>query len=172
MDAVINVDRLTEWCVIVRLRGRNFVTVNPLTRDMSILDRRVKRAEARTEWELAENRQSLIREMLNAIFGGDGDWVDFNQAVHLKKVPPVADIEGLAVINNYTMAYYAATGQADRVRALALNPLSLIAEDDAKHAAPVASDPLPAGRVINGSASRPITPADVQPTREEDRTSA
>lgn len=153
MDAIINIDRLTQWCVIVRLRGRNISTRNPLHENMDVLDERVSRADHADDESLCRARRELISRMLHRILI-DGGALD-----------PIADIEGLAIINNYSIAYYAALGDNERARRLAANPLTLIAEDDAAGAEAktqaAGSDALPRGRVINGSASRPITPADV-----------
>ena len=165
MDTVINVDRLTQWCVPVLTRGRLIQTRNPLRENMDVLDERVRRADHADDESLCHARRALIQKMLERILcdpGATGLFTDIADG----RISPISDMEGLVIINNYTIANYAACGHQDRARALMLNPLSLIAEDDAAkeeatvQAAPPSS-PLPVGRVINGSASRPITPADV-----------
>lgn len=164
MDAIINVDQLTQWCVIVRLRGRNFATVNPCSRSMAILDRRVKRSDYGAEHELAEARRSLMREMLDAIFDGDGTWIDFVQSVNLSKEHPLSDIECLHVINNYTVGYLAVTGHEEEAMRLRANPTNLIAEDEAASAPPAAAAPapdLPVGLHVGAAGDiRPVSPGE------------
>lgn len=149
---LIDLDRLTDFLFVVRIRGYLCEAVNPLRIDMAIFDERICRADHPSEKELRRAVEDLANRMLDAMFGECEAWQTLREDV----LPgaPLSYFESTVVIMQFLMATTQAIG--GDLTAFAQGGFSLIREDDETirwrqrnaDAAKRAAANLPPGRVI------------------------
>lgn len=165
MREIIDIDQLSDWCVAVRVRGRLIETRNPLRCDMTLLDKRLKRADYATEADLSAARKSLLDQMLDRIFIGDA-WNDLKRAAESGDVDALAPFEKLSIVFHYTLAHASAVHGQEHAAALAARGFTLIEEDEAKTQAPASAAPrrapdLPEGLHVGAAGEiRPVSPGE------------